>query len=74
MDFKDLVDILYYVHKKGIVHRDVRPENIMVAQSLHRKTKKRLFLIDWGFAAPCGVAKEFCGGIMVASDGVLRQC
>ena len=57
-DIKDymfqLLQALDYAHKKGIMHRDVKPNNIMV-----RRSCKRLKLVDWGMAEFYFPGKEY---------------
>jgi len=40
----DFVDFMVQYHAAGVVHRDIRPENIM------EDGQGKLFAIDWGFA------------------------
>ena len=41
----ELLKALDFSHSHGIMHRDVKPHNVMIDHS-----KKRLRLIDWGLA------------------------
>ncbi|MBI3269163.1 MAG: serine/threonine protein kinase [Planctomycetes bacterium] len=44
---KDVASVLHEAHESGVVHRDVKPANILV-------TGKRAMLVDWGLAKPLG--------------------
>lgn len=41
-----IIDALAYIHSKGIIHRDLKLENIVVAGDLNCK------IIDFGTAKP----------------------
>lgn len=65
-----LVDCLHAAHKAGVVHRDLRPDNIM------QDCEGRTILIDWGFAhrkMPAGTIPEFRGTFRYASEEVLAS-
>lgn len=54
---RGLLEALEYLHEKGVMHRDVKPENVMVGRRvfdkrelLKRKTDIVPVLIDFGFA------------------------
>lgn len=54
---KGVVSGLYYLHKRGIAHRDIKLGNVLIGEGLHT------WLIDFGFAIQCGNDKltSFCG-------------
>ncbi|MEU7226769.1 serine/threonine-protein kinase [Streptomyces chrestomyceticus] len=51
-----LCQILHEVHRRRLVHRDVKPENIMLAPD------GRLWLLDFGFAVEPGVPTPWGSG------------
>lgn len=56
---QQLCNALIYMNvEKGMVHRDVKPENIMYAE---RDGKKITKLIDFGFAKKVDIATSMCG-------------
>lgn len=44
--FKQMLQVMHYVHSKGVAHRDLKPENIMLDENFNIK------IADFGFAAP----------------------
>ncbi|CAF0786404.1 unnamed protein product [Adineta ricciae] len=47
---KQVASALEFMHEQGLVHRDVKPENIMIFDADFRKVK----LIDFGMTRRCG--------------------
>jgi len=76
--FEQVCDSLMHVHRKGLVHADLKPDNIVVGPALCVK------LIDFGFAAPIGrklrglkgtwgyLAPEQAGGELSAQTDVFN--
>ena len=47
--YKQICEVLYYIHNKGIVHRDLKPGNIFITDDPKRPDLVKL--IDFGIAA-----------------------
>ena len=70
----NLADAVKALHDKGIVHRDIRPDNIIFVESLD-SFLQRAILIDLGFC--CRLRDQPCpysGTLRYASDAVLKAC
>ncbi|KAJ3342037.1 hypothetical protein HDU93_003559 [Gonapodya sp. JEL0774] len=67
--FKQVVDGVAYLHANGIVHRDIKDENVIISDSLD------VTIVDFGSAAfykPGVVFKTFCGTLDYAAPEVLE--
>lgn len=63
-----MVSAISYLHKNGIIHRDVKDENVILNESFQIK------LIDFGAAAyldPTKLFGTFCGTLEYCSPEVL---
>lgn len=58
--FRQLMSALAYIHKHGYVHRDVKPENIIV------DSDDNAMLIDFGFCIETSASPDLCGSIHYA--------
>ncbi|MEL6458627.1 MAG: bifunctional serine/threonine-protein kinase/formylglycine-generating enzyme family protein [Cyanobacteria bacterium J06621_15] len=58
---QDVLEVLSFVHKEGVIHRDIKPQNLM-----RRREDGRIFLIDFG------AVKEL-GSLMLNSRGEIKS-
>ncbi|XP_055850885.1 testis-specific serine/threonine-protein kinase 4 [Episyrphus balteatus] len=72
--FRQLISVISYCHSKGVVHRDIKCENLLL------DTEFNLKIIDFGFARKDTLAsdnsvilsKTFCGSYAYASPEILK--
>ena len=61
---KQLIDIVKYLYDCRILHRDIRPENLMIDHKMHIK------LIDFGFATPYDARKNLHVAGVISYAGI----
>lgn len=67
--FRQVVSAISYMHKRNILHRDIKLENILLDEDLNIK------LVDFGFAKefdPLKKLDSFCGSIAYAAPEMLN--
>lgn len=57
----DLAEGLEYIHERGVVHRDVKPANILLAQHGRVRSRQHAKLTDFGIALLAGTPDDRLG-------------
>lgn len=60
----DLADALAYIHESGVIHRDVKPGNIMIFDYHHDAARMRAKLTDFGIALMADKPESSDGGFL----------
>lgn len=67
----DLADALAYVHSEGVVHRDVKPANILLFQSADNSTRLYAKLTDFGIARMVEATMATAAGATIGTANYL---
>lgn len=67
MYMKRLLDTMAYVHSKQVIHRDIKPGNIMLRPSKKEPEKLDICLLDFGVAKDASTIATNSGGTMLGS-------
>jgi serine/threonine protein kinase len=58
---RQLADVLEYLHARGVVHRDLKPDNLMI------DADRRITLIDFGISAQSNVTRLTLPGVALGT-------
>jgi len=68
--FSQLVDGIEYMHRQGVVHLDLKPENVL----FHNKERDVLKIVDFGFSRVCQVHEASLSPVPFNQEVGTRGC
>jgi len=69
--FRQLADALCYLHEQFVMHRDVKPENVLILDKLGPNDEPQAMLIDFGLAKLLGPDNNSMGRTFVGTKQYL---
>lgn len=63
----EVAEALDYVHHRGVIHRDISPSNIMIADYGTRSSRPRALVTDFGIAVDAGTTRVPGEGVLTAT-------
>jgi serine/threonine protein kinase len=67
----DIAEALEYIHSQGVVHRDVKPSNVLLVDYGNAARRARAKLTDFGIAVADGVERITMTGVATGTAGYL---
>ena len=67
----DIAEALEYIHSQGVVHRDVKPSNILLVDYGNAARRARAKLTDFGIAVADGIERMTFTGVTTGTAGYL---
>lgn len=67
----DMAEAMHYIHDRGVVHRDVKPSNILLVDYGNAADRARARLTDFGIALAQGVERLTADGVTTGTAAYL---
>jgi serine/threonine-protein kinase len=67
---RQILDALAHAHAAGVIHRDLKPDNVKVMPDPDRPGEERVKILDFGIAKVVGAAEEAVGDEKLTEAGI----